>query len=175
LYNLGLSTTSNVTDSIQVDLWSPGSLSASSPSYSKKTVLLTNGLASLQFPNATYGNNYYIAVKHRNSLETWSKNPILFSATNSYDFTTDLNKAYSNGVNPSMKLLSAGVYGIYSGDVNQNGSINAADLSAAQTGASNFEKGYNSNDCNGDGATDLTDLQIIENNGAMLIIYARPY
>jgi hypothetical protein len=113
-------------------------------------------------------------VKPRNSIETWSKNPVLFSGINNYDFTTNLNAAYSNGINPPMKLLAAGVYGFYSGDVNQNGSINTADLSAAQTGASAFERGYNSNDCNGDGATDLTDLQIIENNGTMLIIYARP-
>jgi hypothetical protein len=175
LYNLGLSTITNETDSIQVDLWSPSGLSATLPSYSKKGVLLTNGNASLQYPGAAYGNTYYIAVKHRNSVETWSKNPVLFSAVNNYDFTTNLNAAYNNSVNPPMKQLSAGVYGIYSGDVNQNGIINSIDLSAAETGASAFERGYNSNDCNGDGATDLTDLQIIENNGTMLIIYARPY
>ena len=174
LFNLGLSSVSNETDSIQVNLWSPTALGATVPSYSKNGVLLSNGNAFMQFPGAAYGNSYYIAVKHRNSIETWSKNPVLFSGINNYDFTTNLNAAYSNGINPPMKLLAAGVYGIYSGDVNQNGSINTADLSAAQTGASAFERGYNSNDCNGDGATDLTDLQIIENNGTMLIIYARP-
>jgi subtilisin-like proprotein convertase family protein len=50
-------------------------------------VLNTNGTITLTYPGSISGNSYYIAVRHRNSIETWSKTPVLFSATTSFDFT----------------------------------------------------------------------------------------
>ena len=45
------------------------------------------GNATFSIPNVTC-NNYYIAVRHRNSIETWSKLPMLFSVPNmNFDFT----------------------------------------------------------------------------------------
>jgi len=49
-------------------------------------VLKTDGTALMNFSSAILGNSYYIVVKHRNAMETWSKLPVTFSATTSYDF-----------------------------------------------------------------------------------------
>lgn len=78
---------SNYCDTITVELRNSNSPFAVAAS--KKTVLLTNGTTSVQFPSSLGNNNYYIVVRHRNSLETWSKNPVSFSATTvTYDFST---------------------------------------------------------------------------------------
>jgi hypothetical protein len=50
-------------------------------------VLNTNGTVTLTYPGGISGNSYYIAVRHRNSIETWSKTPVLFSGTTTFDFT----------------------------------------------------------------------------------------
>ena len=175
LYDLGISTNSNETDSIEVNLWSASDLSNATPNFSSKVVLHTDGTATVVFPGATLGNSYYVAIKHRNSVETWSAAPVAFSATVSYDFSTGTNKAYDDGVNPSMKQVGTGVYAIYGGDVNQDGGVDGFDSQIAENDGSNFEFGYNSSDCNGDGSSDGFDSQIIENNGALFIFSARPY
>ena len=92
-----------------------------------------------------------------------------------YDFTNNVNKAYGDGVNPPMILLNDGKYGIYSGDVNQDGGIDISDMQVTENDASNFQFGYNSSDVNGDLGTDISDMQIIENNSGLFIFYARPY
>jgi uncharacterized protein (TIGR02145 family) len=87
LYDIGNSEDPTATDTINVSLWSPASLDNVSPNYSVNTILHTNGTASVQFPEATLGNSYYVAIKHRNSIETWSKNPVLISNSTTVDFT----------------------------------------------------------------------------------------
>ena len=76
-----------VTDTIMVAL-----ASTTSPYniiYTDQEVVLTNGIANLQFPIAAYNNSFYVVVKYRNAIETWSKTPILFNTTSkSFDLTT---------------------------------------------------------------------------------------
>ena len=158
-----------------LSLWSPASLANASPNYSVNTILHTNGTASVQFPEATLGNSYYVAIKHRNSVETWSAVPVLLSSEGSYDFSTSLNDAYNDGFNDPMKSVSGGEYALYAGDVNQDGSIDAFDAQIAENGTTSLFFGYDSSDCNGDGLIDLFDLQLIENNGTLLIFTSRPY
>ncbi len=56
--------------------------------YSDRKVVGTNGMINCQFPLAVLNNNYYIIVRHRNTLETWSKNPVPFNTANkSFDLT----------------------------------------------------------------------------------------
>ena len=48
----------------------------------------TNGSGLFIFPGDVISHCYYIVVRHRNSVETWSKNPVLFDAsTISFYFT----------------------------------------------------------------------------------------
>src|SRR2546423_1309902 len=76
LYNLGYSANSTVTDSIKVNLWAPSHLGNSNPDFSVKTLIHTDGTASATFNASIVGNSYYVAVVHRNSIETWSHNPV---------------------------------------------------------------------------------------------------
>lgn len=74
-----------VSDSITVELHqatSPFSLV-----HSRKETLNLNGFGSFQFPSSVIGNSYYIVIKHRNSIETWSKIPVTFGILTNYDFS----------------------------------------------------------------------------------------
>jgi hypothetical protein len=163
------------TDSVQVNLWSAGSLSNASPDYNAKVILHTDGTASVQFPGATLGNSYYVSIKHRNSIETWSAAPILISSNTSYDFSSDLEQAYGDGFNAPMKLMGNGVFAIYSGDVNQDGGIDIFDMQITENDAAQSAFGYYNSDCNGDGSSDIFDMQIIENNVGLSLFYSRPF
>ncbi len=174
LYYLGMSNNTNACDSINIGLWSSNNLNSTAPSLSINAIFQTNGQATVQLPNSAIGNNYYVALKHRNSLETWSSNPILISDSSSYDFTDNLSKAYGNGINPSMKNMGNGKYAIYSGDLNQDGTADILDMQVCENDAFNFSYGYIDSDCNGDGASDALDMQIIENNSILVLFSARP-
>jgi hypothetical protein len=175
MYDLGLSTDVTATDSIEVNLWSASSLGNATPNYSVKVLIRTNGTATAIFPGATLGNAYYVAIKHRNSIETWSTNPITINAVTNYDFTTGLDKAYSDGVNGAMKSLGGGVFGFYGGDVNLDGTVDGSDMNDVDNNTALGAFGYDSSDVNGDGATDGLDMNVVDNNTQIGLFYARPY
>ena len=174
-YDLGISTDPTATDDIMVNLWNPGNLSAINPEHTSTVLLHTDGTASAVFPSAVFGNAYYIAVKHRNSIETWSKLPVTFSANTNFDFSTGLSQAYDDGVNAPMATLGNGVYALYGGDENQDGTIDASDMSDVDNDIALFAFGYNPTDASGDGATDASDVAIIDNNQQLFLFFARPY
>jgi hypothetical protein len=125
---------------------------------SAKVVLSTTGTALTNFTKVANG-SYYIVVKHRNHLETWSKLPQAF-VTNvavAYDFTTAANKAFGD----NMKQFGS-VWVLYGGDANKDGAVDALDVAIfiVQFGNS----GYLSCDFNGDGAVDALDVPIITAN-----------
>ncbi|MFN8249604.1 MAG: endonuclease [Ferruginibacter sp.] len=173
IFDLGMSADPTASDNIQVNLWSAGSLSNSLPDYTGTALLHTNGTATIQFPAAVLGNSYYIAVVHRNSIETWSKLPVLFSSTTNYDFSTGLNKAYDDAVNPPMKNIGGGKFAFYAGDANQDGTIDGQDMNLIDNNIGFF--GYDNSDVNGDGATDGQDMNFVDNNAQLGLFYARPY
>ncbi len=174
LYDLGMNAFSTTVDTITVNLWSPIELNNLTPAYTQKVILHKNGTAAVTFPGVVSGNNYYIAVKHQNHLETWSSAALAFSTTTNYNFSTGINKALGDGINPSMKNLGENVFGFYGGDVNQDGAVDGLDMEMVENGASSFEFGYHYNDVTGDGATDALDLSLIENNAQLFLFYARP-
>ncbi|MBK8382802.1 MAG: hypothetical protein IPL16_13130 [Ignavibacteria bacterium] len=55
---------------------------------------------------------------------------------------------------------------IYSGDINQDGVIDASDLSVADNDASTGESGYVITDVTGDDFVDAQDLSIVDNNSS---------
>jgi hypothetical protein len=71
-------------------------------------------------------------------------------------------QAYGN----NLKLLATGIYGLYAGDVNADGLINAADVNLISASATSFGLGYLTNDLNGDGIVDALDLIVADNNAA---------
>jgi len=84
---------------------------------------------SFSFNNAPSG-SYYIILKHRNSIETWSKRKgeSLTKGTTSASF--NFTYAITQALGDHMKQVDSSPlrFGIYSGDVNQDGVIEATDL-----------------------------------------------
>ncbi len=175
IFDLGISTNPSETDTVTVNLWSTANLSNQHPDYAVTAVLHTNGSASMQFPAVVSGNSYYIAVKHRNHLETWSKLPVLFGSSTSYDFSSSLTQAYDDGVNPPMAAMAGNKFAFFGGDVNQDGTVDASDMAEVDNDNAVFAFGYNVTDVSGDGTSDASDISIIDNNQALFLFYARPY
>jgi len=169
LANSGIGTNNAISDTIKVQLRSQSSPNASV--LSANVLLSTNGTASISIPPSLIGGNYYIAVYHRNSLETWSSSAIAITANTSFDFTTSSSQAYGAA---SMKQVEAGVWALYSGDHNQDGAITPSDLGSVATEASLFSFGYINTDLTGDGAIDGFDLGLADNNSHALLVSSHP-
>jgi len=167
---------STATDSIEVNLWLNSSLSNPGPDYSEKVILHNDGSATASFATAPAG-SYWVAVKHRNHIETWSSSAqSLVSGSNSYNFSTSLTQAYDDGFNPPMASMDLGtVFAFYGGDVNQDGTVDGLDMNDVDFYASIFAFGYDVTDVTGDGATDGLDMNIVDVNSGLFLFYARPY
>lgn len=135
-----------------------------------KIFLNSSGQGSGKFYNAVNGVPYYIVLKHRNALETWSASPQSFvSNILSYDFTTASNKAYGN----NLKLIGS-KWCIYGGDVNQDGFIQTTDVNQVFIGNVNGATGYISTDLNGDLFAEIEDLNIVFRNNVLGIVRIKP-
>ena len=121
------------------------------------------------FNNATPG-SYYVVVQHRNSMETWSSNPVSISENlTSYDFTSSSSKAYGNNM-----VLKFEKWCTFSGDVNQNSIIDIGDVVEIYNDVSGFAQGYVVSDLNGDYLVDLSDLVIAYGNAVNFIAVQKP-
>ncbi len=130
---------------------------------STKSTLNSSGDGTFTFSYPSNGVNYFIVIKHRNSIETWSKTTQTFTGNIlNYDFTTSATKAFGN----NMKQIDASPvrFGIYSGDVNQEGIVDASDVSTVDNDTFNSLSGYVTSDLNGDDFVDASDLGIVDNN-----------
>jgi hypothetical protein len=113
---------------------------------------------------------YYLVVKHRNSIETWSSAPVYIEAVaKTYDFTLFASQAYGNNL-----VLNGNNYCIFSGDVNQDGIVDATDNSLIDNDAYYFREGYINTDLTGDRAVDGSDYTIAENNAASFVSAITP-
>lgn len=158
-----------VTDTVTIEL-----ASATTPFsilYSDKKTISPSGIGSFLFPTAPQGTSYYIVIKHRNGLETWSSSPVLCNSNSvSYDFSNLLTKAYGN----NLRDLGDGNFAVWSGDVTQNGVIDISDFNSVQSSSQLFLYGYLSNDLTGDGIVEGADYSLIENNYNLFLILAKP-
>jgi hypothetical protein len=142
------------------------------------TVMLnTNGTATVTIPGSLIGGSYYIAIKHRSALETWSANPVSLTTVTAYDFTTSSSQAFGD----NMVEGPTGVWSLYNGDVDnglasgsQDGSVDGSDFLFQDTDIQNFNSGYLGTDLNGDGSVDGTDFLILDANIQNFIGSAKP-
>ncbi len=133
--------------------------------------LNTDGTLSIPTVPSGAGESYYIVIKHRSSVEVWSAAPVSFAgSTITYNFSDAANKAYGS----ALKSLAGGVFGMYSGDVTQDGVVDAADLVAVDNDAANFVTGYVTNDVNGDGQVNLDDITLLDANANAFIAKQTP-
>ncbi|MHC1776591.1 MAG: hypothetical protein AB9834_14400 [Lentimicrobium sp.] len=126
--------------------------------------LNTDGTASA-IVGVNLSESYYIAIRHRNSIETWSAGPVSFAGNSiSYDFSNAASRAYG-GNQKNME----GVYAIYGGDVNQDGMVDTADITPVDNDSAGYLSGYLVSDVNGDGIVDTGDMTIVDNNAAVYV------
>jgi len=159
--------TTQVQDTVTGYLAAPGSPHAFADS--GKLYLSAAGTGMLVFPNAPSG-NYYLVIRHRNHLETWSAESMPLAKTttsySAYDYSTGPGQAY--GLNALKQVGS--VYVTWGGDVNQDHVVDFRDRNL--TWNNRGQSGYYSSDCNGDNTTDSTDYNIVQDN--RLKVYQRP-
>ena len=137
---------------------------------SKKVVLSTLGTGTASFNSAIEGTPYYITIKHRNSIETWSSTGQSFSGgTLSYNFASLQTQAYGNNTK-----LKVGKWCIYSGDINQDGIIDLTDVASVDLDNLNFATGYRIADVNGDSIVDISDVSLVDNNNLSFISKITP-
>lgn len=156
LLNSGLPAPSTSCDTIKVELRNPSAPYGVASSF--KGVLATNGTLNCKFKNAINGNNYYIALQHRNALETWSASTVAISGTSTYDFSTSAAQAYGSNM-----VSVGGKWCLYSGDIDplpRDGNIDLDDFPVWQQDYNAEVSGYYKSDLNGSGTPDLDDFPI---------------
>lgn len=103
--------------------------------------------------------SYYVVVHYASHLSVMSSVAITLSSSSPlYDFTTGLGKFYGNDA----KLISAGVYGSYAGDVDKNGLINSSDKNTVYNARGTF--GYLLSDVDRNGLVNSADKNMTYNN-----------
>ncbi|MBS1550976.1 MAG: S8 family serine peptidase [Bacteroidetes bacterium] len=137
---------------------------------SSRSVINSSGRGSFNFLNSANDTDYYIVVKHRNGLETWSSVLKRFSSSLMvYNFTDSVSKSFGNNM-----TLKGSRYCIYSGDVNKDGAIDANDASLIDNSANNSNSGYLDEDLNSDNIIDASDIGLADNNSLLQILVKSP-
>jgi hypothetical protein len=133
-----------------------------------KSVIGSSGSGIFRFSTAQNGVPYYIVTVHRNSVETWSATPQSFiSDSLTYSFSGSASAAFGNN---QIQVDNSPVrFAVYSGDVNQDGTVDATDVSTIDNDAGNFVSGYVVTDLTGDDFVDGTDFAIADNNAANFV------
>jgi hypothetical protein len=128
---------------------------------SSRSTLSTSGTGEFKYAPEFVGGNYYIALHHRNGIETWSASPVLISENTNYDFTTLASKAFGDN---QVQVFDLAGYAIYNGDINQDGAIDGSDFLELDPSIQNGDGGYAVGDLNGDGAVDGSDFLALDPN-----------
>ncbi len=145
-------------DEITVELHN--STSYSTIEYTAVVMLSTTGTVTVTDIPAALNGDYYITVKHRNSIETTTADPVSFTdAVITQSFATPADVYGGN-----LLLMIDGGYAIYGGDVNQDGSVDGGDVTPFDNDQFNYVTGYVVTDINGDATIDSGDGTIIDNN-----------
>jgi hypothetical protein len=161
-------TSALVADTITVELHQ--ALGNHSLVYATMGLLKVNGGVDVSFPPIVIGNSYYIVLKHRNSIETWSALPVTINSATNYDFSSAASQAFGD----NLSSLGNSKFAIYTGDINQDGSIDFNDYPSIDIASSIGVLGYDSNDLNGDASVDFNDYPLLDINSSNGIIAIRP-
>ncbi|MBL7766274.1 MAG: choice-of-anchor J domain-containing protein [Chitinophagaceae bacterium] len=130
--------------------------------YSTTGVIGTNGNVVCSFPGAAVGNSYWIAVRNRTAVETWSAAPVLAANTYSYDFRGSDAQAYGNNM---IQVNTSPVrWAFFSGDIDQSGGIDGDDFNLLDPDIQSGNGGYLSTDLDGSGGVDGDDFNIFDPN-----------
>lgn len=127
-----------------------------------EVLLFADGNATVTIP-AAYDGNYYLAVRHRNSIETVSASPVSFSESIvSYNYTNSAGQAY--GANQKDLNGDGSKWGFFSGDVTQDGYIEFVDVISIYNKNVESDSGISLEDIDGNGYVEFLDYIIAYNN-----------
>jgi len=147
-----------VSDTLNIEL-----RSSSSPYNLIETITVVGGLGAptdVQFSTPVNGTPYYIRVTHRNSIATWSGSTPSFNSNYiNYTFISANTQAFGNNM-----VNVGGKWSYFSGDVNQDGSIDVSDISLIDNDSFNFASGYIATDLDCNDVVDLSDIAYADNN-----------
>ncbi|MCX8480728.1 MAG: hypothetical protein ORN58_02290, partial [Sediminibacterium sp.] len=140
--------------------------------FKTKTLLKVNGDAVVDIDTNVNIGKYYILIKHRSTIDTWSANALLFNdSIINYDFSTSRAAAFGN----NLKRIN-NVYAIYSGHVhNTDQTIDIDDLNLIKNDFRSYAEGYVQTDLNGNGYLDTDDLVIFKFNFINYISAISPF
>ncbi|RLD53235.1 MAG: hypothetical protein DRJ05_16755, partial [Bacteroidetes bacterium] len=117
-------------------------------------LLSSDGLSRPYF-EVEVNENLYLVIDHRNHLKIMSALPLNgFNGMYSYDFSNSIDKVYGDYL--GYKYLSAGIFGMPTGDADANAQIQNEDKDDIWF-FENGMTGYFSGDFNMDGTTDIID------------------
>lgn len=133
-------------------------------------------IVSLPLSNSLSG-SYYLEMAYRRSAEfrnginIWSSSNQNIAPYNAgtYNFTTSASQAYGDN-----QIQVGTVFTAFNGDVNQDETIDAADLASTENAVGDGLSGYTSNDVTGDDFVDSGDLALVENNVGLSITTVYP-
>jgi hypothetical protein len=156
------------TDSITLELHQPVSPFSC---YKKAVSLLSiTGSAAFEFDDVIGGKEYYLVLRHRNTLETWSSAPVRVLNNMTYSFSLSASNSYGSNV----CNMGDGNFALWSGDVDQNGTIDHTDISSIESSSILFTTGYDQDDITGDNMVELTDYSLIESNFSVGLLVLKP-
>lgn len=130
-----------------------------------------NGSCIVSLPGTISG-NYYIVIKHRNSVETWSSNTIDFTNSNiNYNFSTAAGQAFGNNL---ADLKGDGtIWGLYTGDVDgligKDEYVDGFDVASIFNKSTEGAFGFMPEDLTGDGYIDGFDVALVFNNSQIAV------
>jgi hypothetical protein len=136
-------------------------------------ILSTTGIAYCFFDLSLINDSYWIVLKHRNLIETWSSNPVFLTAYSNYDFTIASTQAFDEGALPMFEV-EPGIWACYNGDIDHDGAITSLDMTIEENDTNIGAFGYVTSDLDGDGGSTSLDMTLIENNAFLGIFVADP-
>ena len=169
-YSVGVTVSSvpaNAVDWVKVELRSSSNNATVTNTYAKFVdtdgQIIEEDGSNMKLTGAATG-SYFVAVQHRNHFGVVSASTVDIASSPTVDFSGLQATAYQDGTistNPAMKEVESGVFGLWDGDVNEDGSIkyngSGADRVAVLTAVGSSTPGnvvsttYSNNDANMDG------------------------
>ncbi len=118
--------------------------------------------------------SYYIQVCQKNSISVWSSNPVTFSPGTPIQYDFTASAGTAFGGNLVQVDQSPVRYAMYSGDTNQDGAIDMTDVSMVENDAHDYVSGDVVTDLTGDGFVDITDISIADDGSANYVMTITP-
>jgi hypothetical protein len=127
--------------------------------------------ATLNFSRAPK-ENLYVEIKTKNTIAVW----YLWDNPQSDNLYLDLVRfpGYVLGSNEKRINFALNYYGLYTGDVNQDGIVDGTDTQLIDNDANAFVTGYSIQDLNGDNFVDGTDALLAGNNADNFVSVITP-